>query len=94
MGANGLMPASTGIGVSPVLGRIAMDVFAAWGGQDAVAQFQAAGNQRSACEYGSAFARAARVRTPGGVSVFCSGTPPSPPRATPVSTATLQARSA
>ena len=70
----GHLPASTGIGVSPARGRGAMDVFASWGKPDAVTRFHAAGNQRSAYEYGSAFARASRVKTPGGQTVFCSGT--------------------
>lgn len=68
------MPASTGIGVSPFSGRVALDVFAAWGSSDAVRRYHAAGKQRSAYEYGSAFARASRVLTPGGATVFCSGT--------------------
>lgn len=74
MGVPGRMPASTGIGVSPLGARVSLDVFAAWGREDAVIRFDAAGNQRSANEYGSAFARAARVRTPGGMTIFCSGT--------------------
>jgi len=74
MGAVCRMPASTGIGVSPAGARVAIDLFAAWGREDAVARFNAIGNQRSAYEYGSAFARASRVKTPGGSTVFCSGT--------------------
>jgi enamine deaminase RidA (YjgF/YER057c/UK114 family) len=74
LGAAGGMPASTGIGVSPSAGRVAMDFFAARGGEAAVERFHAAGNQQSAYSYGSAFARASRARTPGGVTVFCSGT--------------------
>jgi len=75
MGASGRLPASTGIGVSPSGGgRVALDFFAAWGREDAVARFPAAGNQRSACDYGSAFARCSLAKTPGGVTVFCSGT--------------------
>ncbi len=75
MDGSGCMPASTGIGVSPANGhRCAIDVFAAWGADDAVARFHAAGKQRSAYEYGSAFARAATARTPAGTTVFCSGT--------------------
>ncbi len=70
----GFMPASTGIGVSPVLGKIALDVFAAWGKPNIVERFGAVGNQRSASEYGSAFSRAARMDTPAGQTVFCSGT--------------------
>jgi len=68
------MPASTGIGVSPAGARVAVDLFAAWGKEDAMARFHAAGNQRSAYDYGSAFARASRVKMPGGQTVFCSGT--------------------
>jgi enamine deaminase RidA (YjgF/YER057c/UK114 family) len=76
MASPGRMPASTGIGVSPAgTGvHIALDLIAAWGDAACVERFSAVGNQRSAYEYGSAFARAARVRTPGGVTVFCSGT--------------------
>lgn len=76
MSVPGRMPASTGIGVSPAAAgaRVAIDLFAAWGKPDAVSRFHAAGNQRSAYEYGSAFARAARAKTPGGATVFCSGT--------------------
>ena len=74
MDVPGRMPASTGIGVSPAGARLALDLFAAWGKDDAVTRFHAAGNQRSAYEYGSAFARASRARTPCGVTVFCSGT--------------------
>jgi enamine deaminase RidA (YjgF/YER057c/UK114 family) len=68
------MPASTGIGVSPAEGRIAMDLFAAFGQQDAVKRYHASGNQRSAKEYGSAFARSAITKTPAGQTVYCSGT--------------------
>ena len=70
----GRMPASTGIGVSPAGARVAIDLFAVWGKPDAVEYFDATGRQRSAYEYGSAFARAARAKTPAGQTVFCSGT--------------------
>ncbi len=70
----GGMPASTGIGISPRSARIALDFLAAWGADGIVQRFHAIGNQRSAYEYGSAFARASQVQTPGGVTVFCSGT--------------------
>ena len=71
----GFVPASTGIGVSPAGGaRLALDLFAAWGKPDAVARFPAAGNQNPANLYGSAFARAARAKTPAGSTIFCSGT--------------------
>ncbi len=68
------MPASTGIGVSPAGARMALDLVAVWGQPDSVARFHSAGNQRSAYEYGSAFARAARAKTPGGTTLYCSGT--------------------
>ena len=74
MGHSHLMPASTGIGVRPAGARIALDLIAAWGKNGAIERFDASGHQRSAFEYGSAFARAARVETPGGVTVYCSGT--------------------
>jgi enamine deaminase RidA (YjgF/YER057c/UK114 family) len=73
--ADGRLPASTGIGVSPASGaRIAIDVFAAIGPDGSVQRFHAAGKQRSAFEYGSAFARGATARTPAGTTVFVSGT--------------------
>ncbi len=73
--ADGRMPASTGIGVAPAGdGSVALDVLAAWGEPELVRRHHAAGRQRSAHEYGSSFARAARVRTPGGATVLCSGT--------------------
>lgn len=69
------MPASTGIGLGPANGRAcAMDLTAVLN-QDAVIEYhQAGGKQESAYEYGSAFSRAASVRTPGGKSAFISGT--------------------
>ena len=75
IGPEGRMPASTGIGVSPTGSpRCAIDFFAAWGKPDAVQRHHAAGKQRSAYEYGSAFARSACALTPGGKTMFCSGT--------------------
>jgi enamine deaminase RidA (YjgF/YER057c/UK114 family) len=75
IGPEGRMPASTGIGVSPAGSpRCAIDCFAAWGRPDAVQRHHAAGRQRSAYEYGSAFARSASAITPGGRTIFCSGT--------------------
>ncbi len=74
-GAAGLLPASTGIGVSPADGsRCAIDFFAVVGSNGCVKRHEAAGRQRSANEYGSAFARAATAVTPGGKTVFISGT--------------------
>lgn len=69
------MPASTGIGVSPARpGRCALDLFAVLGDPVAIRRYHAAGRQRSAYEYGSAFARAARVTGPASRTVFVSGT--------------------
>ncbi len=73
--ADGRLPASTGIGVSPVTpGKIDMDLFAVVGPEGSVQRFHAAGKQRSAFEYGSAFARAATAQTPAGQTIFVSGT--------------------
>jgi enamine deaminase RidA (YjgF/YER057c/UK114 family) len=71
----GQMPASTGIGVRPADGaRCSIDLFAVMGPNGPVQWYGAAGRQRSAYEYGSAFARAVAARTPGGRTVFVSGT--------------------
>lgn len=69
------VPASTGIGVAPAGGgRLALDIFAVRGQAGCVKRYPAAGKQRSAYEYGSAFARSAEAVTPGGRTVFVSGT--------------------
>lgn len=71
----GRLPASTGIGISPADGsRCNIDLFAVIGPDGSVARHEAAGKQRSANEYGSAFARAAVAETPAGKTVFVSGT--------------------
>lgn len=73
--AAGRLPASTGIGISPADGsRCNIDLFAVIGPDGSVARHEAAGKQRSANEYGSAFARAAVAKTPAGKTVFVSGT--------------------
>jgi enamine deaminase RidA (YjgF/YER057c/UK114 family) len=73
--AAGRLPASTGIGISPADGsRCTIDLFAVIGPRGAVKRYEAAGKQRSANEYGSAFARAAIARTPAGHGVYVSGT--------------------
>ncbi|MGE5611291.1 MAG: Rid family hydrolase [Bacillota bacterium] len=78
IGAQGVenrMPASTGIGVSPALGaKCSMDLVAVVGDNGLVRRYHAAGKQRSAYEYGSAFARAAEVKMPAGRTVYISGT--------------------
>jgi len=69
------VPASTGMGVKPASSAdIALELFAAAGPEGTVRRFSAAGRQRSACEYGSSFARAAEAHTPAGRTVFVSGT--------------------
>jgi enamine deaminase RidA (YjgF/YER057c/UK114 family) len=70
------VPASTGIGVTPArAGRVSLEMFATTGGIDGgVKRYSAAGKQRSAYEYGSAFARASESHTPAGRTVFVSGT--------------------
>lgn len=84
-GANGknvwLVPASTGMGVSPARGgKVALEVFAvkstaaAAAATTCIERHAAAGRQRSAFEYGSAFARCATADTPAGKTVFVSGT--------------------
>jgi enamine deaminase RidA (YjgF/YER057c/UK114 family) len=83
-GANGrntwLVPASTGMGVRPARGeRIALEVFAVRQtgparAPECIVRHAADGRQRSAFEYGSAFARSATADTPAGRTVFVSGT--------------------
>ncbi len=69
------MPASTGIGLGPS-GRpvCAMDLTAVIKPVRPIEYLQAGGKQKSAFEYGSAFSRAAKAPTPGGETVFVSGT--------------------
>ncbi|HOB72893.1 MAG TPA: Rid family hydrolase [Phycisphaerae bacterium] len=68
------LPASTGIGVSPARGKVALDLLAVAGPDCRITCYQAAGRQRSAFEYGSAFSRASRMPSPGGETLFVSGT--------------------
>lgn len=69
------MPASTGIGLEPVNGgNCAMDLIAVIEPTDCIQFFQAAGKQRCALEYDSAFSRSARSIMPAGETVFVSGT--------------------
>jgi enamine deaminase RidA (YjgF/YER057c/UK114 family) len=70
-----LVPASTGMGVTPAGGgRIALELFAVEGPEAHAKRYSAAGKQKSAYEYGSAFARAAEAHTPAGRTLFVSGT--------------------
>jgi enamine deaminase RidA (YjgF/YER057c/UK114 family) len=69
------VPASTGMGVAPAGGgRVALELFAVSGPKGSVKRYAASGKQRSAYEYGSAFARASEAQTPAGRTVFVSGT--------------------
>jgi enamine deaminase RidA (YjgF/YER057c/UK114 family) len=69
------MPASTGIGLRNKNGTLCvMELIAAAGKQSSIEHFDAGGNQQSAFKYGSAFSRAVRTRTPGGITLFISGT--------------------
>ena len=73
-GADGRLPASTGIGISPANGsRCAIDLFAALA-QRVVAAVRGRRPACSAYEYGSAFARATVTMTPAGRTIFVSGT--------------------
>lgn len=67
------LPASTGIGLRPRGGALGLEAIAVLGGPAPTA-WLAAGNQRSAFAYGSAFSRASRAEGPAGPTVFVSGT--------------------
>jgi enamine deaminase RidA (YjgF/YER057c/UK114 family) len=67
------LPASTGIGLRPLAGNIALEAIAPLGGPGP-RPLSAAGNQECALGYGSAFSRAASLLTPGGETHFVSGT--------------------
>jgi len=74
-GTRQLMPASTGIGLGAAdRSDCSMDLFAVIEPANATQFLQAGGKQKSAFEYGSAFSRASRTPTPGGDTVFVSGT--------------------
>lgn len=69
------LPASTGIGVGPAGGgTCAMDVVAVVRGGEPPELLLRGGDQNPAYDYGSAFSRAARAVTPGGQTVYVSGT--------------------
>ena len=69
------LPASTGIGVGPLDGgAMAADVFGLVGPEGAIDYLLKGGNQNPASDYGSAFSRAAATATPGGRTVYVSGT--------------------
>ena len=69
------LPASTGIGVGPAGPAVcAMDLIAVTSEGCEPQYILAGGDQNPAYDYGSAFSRASRNRTPGGETVFVSGT--------------------
>jgi enamine deaminase RidA (YjgF/YER057c/UK114 family) len=78
------VPASTGIGVRPIEaagGRVALEMLAvravappAADAEPCIRRLAASGKQHCAYEYGSAFARAAELRSPAGRTVTVSGT--------------------
>ncbi|MCD6176182.1 MAG: hypothetical protein J7K65_10515 [Planctomycetes bacterium] len=69
------MPASTGVGLGPEnRSYCSMDLVATLKPADSVRYSQAAGQQQSAFEYGSAFSRATRTATPAAEMVYISGT--------------------
>jgi enamine deaminase RidA (YjgF/YER057c/UK114 family) len=72
-GGAAYLPASTGIGVVPSRGRIAIEALATLRGAPA-RMSEAAGNQQSAFLYGSAFSRATRLDLGGAAHLFVSGT--------------------
>jgi len=72
-GGAAYLPASTGIGVRPSAGRIALEAIASVGGA-LPDMHEAAGNQRSAFLYGSAFSRASRLLMGDAPHLFVSGT--------------------
>ncbi|UCG49566.1 MAG: hypothetical protein JSU94_07255 [Phycisphaerales bacterium] len=74
-GSRQSMPASTGIGVGPAgAGQFAIDLIAILEPSGSTEYLQAVGRQQCALNYGSAFSRAAKAATPGGETIFVSGT--------------------
>jgi len=74
-GRRAQLPASTGIGVGPAGEAVcALDAIALVGQGASVSYYHAAGMQQCAYEYGSAFSRVAKAVTPGGTTVYVSGT--------------------
>ena len=69
------LPASTGMGIGPLDGgAVAMDLFALLGPEGSLDHLLGGGHQNPASDYGSAFSRASRAVTPGGQTVYVSGT--------------------
>jgi len=69
------MPASTGVGLGPAnRGHCSMDLVATLEPAASIRYIQAAGQQQSAFDYGSAFSRATRAVAPASEIVYISGT--------------------
>ncbi len=69
------MPASTGIGIHTGNDSVcAMELAAVAGRQSFIEYLDSGGNQKSALDYGSAFSRSCKTRTPAGYTVYVSGT--------------------
>ena len=69
------MPASTGIGIHTGNGSVCtMELAAVAGRQSSIEYLDSGGNQKSAFNYGSAFSRGCKTRTPAGDTVYVSGT--------------------
>ena len=69
------MPASTGISVGPAgPGACTMDFTAVVKPEDGMGYLDVGGNQQSAYDYGSAFSRGSWALTPGGKTIYVSGT--------------------
>jgi enamine deaminase RidA (YjgF/YER057c/UK114 family) len=72
---NRRMPASTGIGIHTGNDSVcAMELAAVAGRQSFIEYLDSGGNQNSALDYGSAFSRSCKTRTPAGYTVYVSGT--------------------
>jgi len=74
-GSRPRLPASTGIGLGSAAGEAVMlDLIAVPGREAHIRFLEAGGEQQSAFAYGSAFSRAGIAPTPGGTTMFISGT--------------------
>jgi len=74
-GSRQSMPASTGIGLALYEDEICgMDLTAVVEPAESIEFLEAIGKQQCALDYGSAFSRASRAITPGGETIYVSGT--------------------
>jgi enamine deaminase RidA (YjgF/YER057c/UK114 family) len=69
------MPASTGVGIHTGNGSVCtMELATVAGSQSFIEYLDSGGNQESAFNYGSAFSRGCKMRSPAGYIVYVSGT--------------------